>query len=87
MHEKLLTNLVQCKFNLFTSSEIIYDDLYDIYWVSLLDEFRNAIYSFRYSNQVSIGDEVLVQENDELIPSKVITVSTLPLQGNNYYDD
>ena len=47
--------------------------------------YQNAIVSVRYSNQVSIGDEVLVQENDELIPTKIIAVSTSTMQGSNYY--
>ena len=29
---------------------------------------------------------MLIQDNDELIPSKVITVSTLQMEGNNCYE-
>ena len=37
---------------------------------------------FRYSDQVSIGDEVLVKENNQVIPGEVINVVTLTLQGD-----
>ena len=36
---------------------------------------------FSFADQVSIGDEVLVQIIDQLNPAKVINVSTLLLQG------
>ena len=29
---------------------------------------------------------MLIQDSDELIPSKVITVSTLQMEGNNCYE-
>ena len=37
--------------------------------------------SFRYANKVSVDDEVLVQENDRMIPAKVINVSNSILAG------
>ena len=40
-----------------------------------------SIFSFRHADQVSIGDEVLVEENDDMMPAKVVNVSTLVLQG------
>ena len=42
----------------------------------------HVIFSFRYADQVAIGDEVLVQENDGLTPSKVINVTSSTMQGN-----
>ena len=35
------------------------------------------IFCFRYADQVSVGDEILVQENNEFIPDKVIKKSNL----------
>ena len=38
--------------------------------------------SIRYADQVFVGNEVLIETNDEVIPAKVIDVSSLLLQGN-----
>ena len=38
--------------------------------------------SIRFADQVSADDEVLIGRNDKLIPVKVITVSSLIMQGN-----
>ena len=38
---------------------------------------------FRYADQVAIGDEVLVLENDDLTPTKVINVSSFNMQGTH----
>ena len=32
---------------------------------------------------MTIGNEILVQENDTLIPSTIVQVASLELQGNN----
>ena len=40
---------------------------------------------FRYADQVTIGDELLVQENDQLIQATVIDVSSSVMQGSNHY--
>ena len=37
--------------------------------------------SYRYADQVSVGDEVLVLRNDELMPAKVMDVSSIIMQG------
>ena len=37
--------------------------------------------SFRYADQVSRGDEMLVQEKGELMPSRVTSVSNIIMQG------
>ena len=37
---------------------------------------------FRNADQLTIGDELLVQGNNELVPTKVISVSNLIMQGN-----
>ena len=40
---------------------------------------------FRYADYVSVGDEVLaIQKHDELIPAKVINVSSFNMQGTFY---
>ena len=38
--------------------------------------------SFRFADQLSIGDEVLVQRNYLLTPGKVINVSNIDMPGN-----
>ena len=43
------------------------------------------LFCFRYADEVSVGDEVLAQGNDEFIPEKVLNVSTFPLQGNHNF--
>ena len=40
------------------------------------------IVCFRYANNISLGDEVLVDKNDQLIPAKVDNISILFMQGN-----
>ena len=40
------------------------------------------MFSYRYADQVSVGDEVMVLRNDKLMPSKVMDVSSLTMQGN-----
>ena len=35
----------------------------------------------RYATDVSVGDEVLVEKNDQLTPSKVINVASSMMQG------
>ena len=40
-------------------------------------------YIFRYADQVSLDDEVLVNKNDEFIPTRVINVSSLMMQGDH----
>ena len=40
-------------------------------------------YFFRYAEQLSSGDEVLIQKNFELSPEKVINVSDIIMTGKN----
>ena len=40
------------------------------------------IVCFRYANNISLGEEVLVDNNDQLIPAKVGNISILFMQGN-----
>ena len=40
--------------------------------------------SYRYADQVLVGDEVLVQGNDEVIPAHVINVTSNIMQGNYF---
>ena len=40
-------------------------------------------FCFRYADQVSVGDEILVQENYELIPDKVIKKSNFVMEGKS----
>ena len=37
--------------------------------------------SFRYADLVTVGDEVLIQENFQLNPSKVVNISSFLMQG------
>ena len=37
---------------------------------------------FRYADQVSIGDEVLVERNNQLIPENITKISNVKMQGN-----
>ena len=50
--------------------------------------FMNHLYlnfsASRYADQVSNGNEVLVQRNDYLIPTTVINVSTSKMQGRHH---
>ena len=39
----------------------------------------------RYADQITIGDEVLIQENDKLTHGIVINVSSSIMQGNIYF--
>ena len=38
---------------------------------------------FRYADKISIGDEVLAQENDDLTPAKVTDTPSFTLQGEH----
>ena len=49
-----------------------------------LVSFNFTVMSFRYAEQVSNGDEVLVQGNYKLNPQKVVNVSDISLPGNNH---
>ena len=40
--------------------------------------------SFRYAEQVSINDDILVYGNDNMIPANVINISNFSMQGNLY---
>ena len=39
-------------------------------------------FHYSYSDQVTIGDEVFVRENNLLSPGKVIGISTFEMQGD-----
>ena len=41
-------------------------------------------YFLRYAEQLSIGDEVLIQNNFELSPEKVVNVPDISMTGNNH---
>ena len=41
----------------------------------------NEFNLLRYSSRISIGDEVLVQENDQMVPATVINVTMFQMQG------
>ena len=38
--------------------------------------------SFRFAEQISVGDEVIIPRNDELTPAKVTNVSVITMQGD-----
>ena len=41
-----------------------------------------GIVSFRFADDISVGDEVLVERNNKPTPLKVIDVSTLIMEGD-----
>ena len=43
-------------------------------------------FKFRYANRISTGDEVLVQENDQIVPTKVINVTMFEMQGEYFFN-
>ena len=47
-----------------------------------MENIEQIYYFIRYADQVCVGDEVLVQKNDNLFPAKVINVSSLVMQGD-----
>ena len=46
------------------------------------NNFRNH---FRYADEVSVDNEVLVRENGQLKEAKVKDVSNVLMQGNTFY--
>ena len=44
---------------------------------------ENVLFHFRYTDDVSIDAEVLVEESNNLIPTKVTHVSTVTMRGKN----
>ena len=40
------------------------------------------IYCFRYADQVSVGDEVAIQKDDQLLPVRVVNISSITMSGN-----
>ena len=40
---------------------------------------------FRYANQITVGDEVLVPQYHELKTAKVIKISSFIMEGNKYF--
>ena len=45
------------------------------------DIFFIILFYLRYADQVSVGDEVLVQGSDDLKPEKITNVTSFKLQG------
>ena len=50
-------------------------------WLWPLPYLVKGIVSFRFADDISVGDEVLVETNNKLTPVKVIDVSTLVMEG------
>ena len=44
----------------------------------------NEFIYFRYANHVSVGDEVLIDENNKIIPTTVFSVSTNIMEGEHF---
>ena len=40
------------------------------------------MFLFRFAEQISVGDEVIIPRNDELTPAKVTNVSVIAMQGD-----
>ena len=52
-----------------------------LFCIHFLKHQTNQQNVFRYAREVVTGDDVLVQKNVELIPAKVVTVSSFIMQG------
>ena len=46
------------------------------------ETYHNNMLWYRYADQVSVGDEVMVLRNDKLMSAKVMNVSSFIMQGN-----
>ena len=40
------------------------------------------MFLFRFAEQISVGDEVIIPRNDELTPAKITNVSVIAMQGD-----
>ena len=45
---------------------------------------KYSCWLFRYADHIEVGDEVLVQGNDELTPANVTNISSEVMQGEVY---
>ena len=52
-------------------------------WLLSLPYLVKGIVSFRFADDISVGDEVLVETNNKLTPVKVVDVFTLVVEGNH----
>ena len=52
----------------------------------MFDIVHAKSFLFRHASKVLIGDDVLVQGNDELTQAKVINISSITKQGDYYYE-
>ena len=43
------------------------------------------MFTFRYADYLTVGDEVLVTDNDKLIPTTVTNKSTFEMQGDHIF--
>ena len=41
--------------------------------------------SLRYAAQLAVGDEVLAERHNDLIPIKVINIASFKMQGKHYF--
>ena len=48
---------------------------------NMLRTSSNVPFHFRYTDHVSVDDEVLIQRNHDLVPSKLVNVKTTIAQG------
>ena len=51
----------------------------------LHDISQYKIFNFSLADEVSVGDEVLVNENNGLIPEKVRNISSFIMKGRNNF--
>ena len=52
-----------------------------ISYIFYIKHYTVVQFSFRYADQITIDDEVLIPENNEVNPTKVISVSSFVMQG------
>ena len=43
------------------------------------------IFSFRFADMISIGYELLVQQNYKLVPAKVLNITSVIMEGKYWY--
>ena len=86
MFQYVSLTLIKIMFKIFNKNTLLWNKLsFNITFASDIKEtethYSNMLW-YRYVDQVSIGDEVMVLRNDKLIPAKVMNVSSLIMQGN-----
>ena len=84
MHEKPeMINLILCK--LKNILHRYHSESCKIYYLNKKHNYTVIEYFPRYAEQLSNGDEVLIQKNFELSPERVVNVSDISMIGKNNF--